>query len=111
MRQQWSLDIEHAAKQLPGLMRARFAERIVDPLAVLACADQTGVQQDAHVMGKRRLADIERLLQAAGAALACMKKRENREAVFIAHGLENPRGHLVGPFHDTTLLANIILYE
>jgi len=96
-------DVENAAKQRFCLSGARFAERIVDPLAILARADQPGVQQDAHVMGERRLADAQRLLKAACAALARLQKREDRETVLIAQGLEHTRCHLVGLVHDTTL--------
>lgn len=98
-----SLNIQNPAEHVCSFAGAFLAERVVDPLAVFSGSDQTCIQQDVHVMGERRLADIQRFLQAAGAALARMQQREDRQAVFVAHRLENARHFLVGVFHGTTL--------
>ena len=98
-----SLDIQRAAEQGLCLLRTSLAERIVNPLAILAGADKSGVQQDAHMMGQRGLADLERLLQLAGAALAILEKMKNRQSILVAHRLEHARCHLIGLIHDTTL--------
>ena len=94
-----SFDIQHAAQQLSGLSGARLAQRIIDPLALLTRAHQAGVQQDAHMVGQRRLADIQRLLKTACTALPRLQKREDREAILISHRLKNTSHHLIGSFH------------
>ena len=75
----------------------------MNPLAVLARIHQTRIQQDTHMVRERRLTDLQRVLQPAGAALTRMQKRKDRQAILIAHRLENTSHLLIGALHDTTL--------
>ena len=69
-------------------------DRVMHPLALFSAGDDPGIAEDLHMVGQRRLADIQFVQQLAGALLAAMEQLQNANTVLIAQSFEN-RCHIL----------------
>ena len=78
-------------------------EGIIDPLPFLAACDQPGIAEDFHVMGQRRLGQVQVFQEYTGTPFPLPQELYDTQALFIAQGFKNadrfPFVHHDASFH------------
>ena len=62
-------------------------EGIIDPLPFLAACDQLGIAEDLHVVGQRRLGQVQVFQEHAGTAFPLPQERQDAQPLFITQSL------------------------
>jgi hypothetical protein len=86
-----SLGTEDAMQRVEEMARARIGQMIDDSLGFPAPFDHTGLTQRAELLGQRRLANAELLLDFAHRVFALAKEASNQQPLRVAEELEDFR--------------------
>ena len=63
-------------------------EGIIDPLPFLAACDQLGIAEDLHVVGQRRLGQVQVFQEHTGTAFPLPQEQQDAQPLLITQSLE-----------------------